>query len=91
MPKTKDIIWFRVKLEVNNPIETKEAVRKKVPIYWATIAPLSKFPDACNVNGINRLKRDKISLMQNRRDGQKYNQNYKTSRLVKITLKIFLN
>tara|TARA_B100000929_G_C15421531_1_gene391523 strand:+ start:618 stop:881 length:264 start_codon:yes stop_codon:yes gene_type:complete len=43
-PSMKETIWFLVRLEVNNPIETKQPARKMLPIYWEIEAPQSKSP-----------------------------------------------
>ena len=51
-PSIKETIWFRVRLEVNNPIETKDPARKILPIYWETEAPQSKSPALVRVKGI---------------------------------------
>ena len=51
-PRIKETIWFRVRLEVNSPIETKEPARKILPIYWDIEAPQSKSPALVSVRGI---------------------------------------
>ena len=51
-PSMKETIWFRVRLEVNNPIETKQPARKILPIYWEIEAPQSKSPALVKDRGI---------------------------------------
>ena len=38
-PRMKATIWLREMLDVNSPIATNDAARKRLPTYWATTAP----------------------------------------------------
>ena len=54
-PNIKATIWFLVKLDVNNPIETRQPARKILAIYCDMTAPQSKFPAVVNDNGIAKV------------------------------------
>ena len=59
-PNIKATIWFLVRLDVNNPIETRQPARKILAIYCDMTAPQSKFPAVVNVNGIAKVDRTAI-------------------------------
>ena len=51
-PKINETIWFLVRLEVNNPIDTRDPARKILPMYWEIEAPQSRSPALVNESGI---------------------------------------
>tara|TARA_Y100001960_G_scaffold59302_1_gene61641 strand:+ start:490 stop:1146 length:657 start_codon:yes stop_codon:yes gene_type:complete len=54
-PRMNETIWFLVKLEVNNPIDTRHPARKILARYCDITAPQSKFPAVVRLIGIARV------------------------------------
>ena len=54
-PKMNETIWFLVRLDVNNPMETRHPARNILAMYWDITAPQSKFPAVVKVIGIAKV------------------------------------